>query len=165
MDLKIIIKTKEPKIVAHYKEFIKNNAARRDSGLDIPMPNSACINRGEKGVLVPLGVHIFGFRNGAPAPFVLCPRSSMPLKTPLRLANSIGIIDMGYRGELKAVVDHCGSSQGHEENSDVYHYNVGDRLFQVISPTLEPPNSIEIIEDGENYITARNECGFGSTGV
>ena len=37
-------------------------------------------------------------------PYLLMPRSSIA-KTPLRLCNSIGLIDGGYRGEIMAVVD------------------------------------------------------------
>ena len=37
--------------------------------------------------------------------YYLYPRSSVSTKTPLRLANSVGIIDSGYRGNIKAVFD------------------------------------------------------------
>ena len=53
-------------------------------------------------------------------------RSSCGSKTPLRLANSIELIDSGYRGELIAIVDNLGST-------DV-HINQGDRLFQLVAP-------------------------------
>ena len=39
-----------------------------------------------------------------PTSYMLVPRSSIS-KTPLRMANSIGIIDAGYRGEIMAAVD------------------------------------------------------------
>jgi dUTP pyrophosphatase len=37
-------------------------------------------------------------------PYLLIPRSSIS-KTPLRMSNSIGLIDAGYRGEIMASVD------------------------------------------------------------
>ena len=40
-----------------------------------------------------------------PLPFMLLPRSSMGSNTPLRLSNSIGVIDSGYRGHIIACVD------------------------------------------------------------
>ena len=41
----------------------------------------------------------------SPVAFYLYPRSSTGTKTPLRLANSVGIIDSGYRGPLIAAFD------------------------------------------------------------
>ena len=51
------------------------------------------------------------------------PRSSIS-KTPLRLANSIGLIDGGYRGEIMACCD----------NIKDYEYTIekGQRLFQLL---------------------------------
>ena len=85
--------------------------------------------------------------------FFLCPRSSCGSKTPLRLSNSLGIIDAGYRGNLIAFVD----------NADYKDYNIkkNDRLFQILAPTLLPIK-IEIV-DCLN-ITQRGIKGFGSTG-
>ena len=40
-----------------------------------------------------------------PVGYYMYPRSSTGSKTPLRLANSVGIIDSGYRGPLMAVLD------------------------------------------------------------
>ena len=48
-------------------------------------------------------------------------RSSIS-KTPLRLANSVGIIDAGYRGNLMAAVDNTGDAP--------YTIEAGQRLFQ-----------------------------------
>ena len=42
--------------------------------------------------------------DGTPQGFSLLPRSSI-VKTPLRLSNSVGVIDRGYRGQVTAVVD------------------------------------------------------------
>ena len=160
MDLKIVLTTTNENIKQHYLSFINKNSERGDSGLDLPMVSSGSIQSGEKAVLMPLGVKIFAFRNGMSVPYYLCPRSSLPLKAPLRLANSIGVIDAGYRGELKAIVDHVG-----ETTDAAFHYKVGDRFFQVVSPTLEPHKSIELVDDIESYRTERNEGGFGSTGT
>ena len=66
---------------------------------------------------MPLGVHCSvlkttslsypkgeNFTTLEPCSFLLLPRSSIS-KTPLRLSNSVGLIDAGYRGELQAPVD------------------------------------------------------------
>ena len=84
--------------------------------------------------------------------YFLLPRSSIS-KTPLRMSNSIGLIDGGYRGEIMAMCD----------NIKTYKHNVkkGDRLFQIVSADLSPIN-YKIVKSLSN--TSRGEGGFGSTG-
>ena len=81
------------------------------------------------------------------------PRSSIP-KTPLRLSNSIGLIDAGYRGELQAPLDNIS-----DEN---YLVKAGTRLFQIVNPDLSTFSSINIVDKLSE--TDRGEGGFGSTG-
>ena len=86
--------------------------------------------------------------------YYLYPRSSIS-KTPLRLANSVGIIDNGYRGTLKCAVDN---------NSDKdFIIKKGERYFQVCHPLLLPMK-INIV-NSVNMKTERGEGGFGSTGL
>ena len=80
------------------------------------------------------------------------PRSSIA-KTPLRLCNSIGLIDAGYRGEIKAVVDNI--------KSELYIVEKGQRLFQLVAMDGSPINFQLVDELTE---TTRGEDGFGSTG-
>jgi dUTP pyrophosphatase len=57
--------------------------------------------------------------NGNPLPYYLYPRSSIS-KTPFRLANQVGIIDSGYRGNLIAKVDCiCGEAYEHEDSATI----------------------------------------------
>jgi dUTP pyrophosphatase len=86
--------------------------------------------------------------------YYLYPRSSMGARTPLRLSNSVGIIDAGYRGEIKAIVDNVDMEQD-------YSIRAGSRLFQLCSPVLGPI-SFEMTNTLSD--TARGEGGFGSTG-
>ena len=93
----------------------------------------------------------------SPVGYYLYLRSSTGTKTPLRLANSVGIIDSGYRGNIIAAFD----------NKNVDNYNVieGDRLVQICPPNLSYPLIINIVENEENLgITNRGDGGFGSTG-
>ncbi len=87
--------------------------------------------------------------------YFLFPRSSIS-KTPLRMSNSIGLIDAGYRGELIGVVDNISDQD--------YTVKEGDRLFQIVNSNLEP--FFEIMENEECDIdeTDRGSGGFGSTG-
>jgi hypothetical protein len=67
--------------------------------------------------------------------YMLVPRSSI-VKTPLRLANSIGIIDSGYRGNIMACVDNI-DTLVEDEELEYYQIKQGDRLFQIVHPSLE----------------------------
>ena len=86
--------------------------------------------------------------------FYMYPRSSLS-KTKLRLANSVGIIDSGYRGNLIGMFDVLG-----KVNITSY-----DRLLQICSPYL-CPIYVEIVETKEDLgvKTDRGTGGFGSTG-
>jgi dUTP pyrophosphatase len=86
--------------------------------------------------------------------YYLYPRSSIS-KTKLRLANSVGIIDAGYRGNLIAAFDSLGGES----------VNKFDRLVQICGPNL-CPIVVKIVEDIKDLsqITERGEGGFGSTG-
>ena len=102
-----------------------------------------------------------------PCGFYLYPRSSMGTKTPLQMANSVGIIDMGYRGNLGGCVRYNYTSKDiasfiENPNRQIY-FNVecGSRLFQICSPTLEP-FKVELVDELDT--TNRGEGGFGSTG-
>ena len=84
--------------------------------------------------------------------YYLFPRSSIS-KTPLRMSNSIGLIDGGYRGEIIAMCD----------NIKTYKYTVekGQRLFQLVAIDSSPI-SYEIVSSLSD--TTRGSGGFGSTG-
>jgi dUTPase len=104
-----------------------------------------------------------------PCGFYLYPRSSIS-KTRMRLANSVGIIDAGYRGDLIAAVDTIGLFG----SADIWHIwketlspiKKYDRYFQVCAPDLSP-FLVHIVEtEGDlSPPTDRGHGGFGSTGV
>jgi dUTP pyrophosphatase len=85
--------------------------------------------------------------------YYLFPRSSIS-KTPLRMANSIGLIDGGYRGEIMAVCDNI--------KSEAYTAKKGQRLFQLVA-TDSSPIQYELVDNLE--MTTRGSGGFGSTGM
>jgi len=92
-----------------------------------------------------------------PVGYYLYPRSSTGTKTPLRLANSVGIIDSGYRGHIIAVFDNW---------TDVnYTIEPYQRLAQICPPNLTYPIYVELVDSVEGLgLTKRGEEGFGSTG-
>ena len=84
--------------------------------------------------------------------YYLMPRSSIS-KTPLRMSNSIGLIDGGYRGEIMASCDNI---------KDIsYSVSRGQRLFQLVAFDSSP---IKYTLTEELSDTSRGEGGFGSTG-
>ena len=99
-----------------------------------------------------------------PVGYYLYPRSSI-VKTPFRMANSVGIIDAGYRGEVMAVVDNIDSANNDLKACLSRYALPMSRLFQICAPTLEP-FMVRIVEhEDELGITERGCGGFGSTGV
>ena len=92
------------------------------------------------------------FRN----PFYIVPRSSIG-KTPLSLANSVGIIDRGYNGTLKVAVRNFSNIS--------YSVKRGTSLFQVIHHRMEPMG-VHVVSDHFLFAdTVRGEGCFGSTGA
>ena len=90
--------------------------------------------------------------------YYMYPRSSLS-KTPLRLANSVGIIDSGYRGHLIGMLDVINTQ------NQCYYGKAYDRYFQVCAPGLTPI-LVEIVESKDDLgtETERGDNGFGSTG-
>ncbi len=82
----------------------------------------------------------------------MLPRSSIS-RTPLRLANSVGLIDAGYRGPVMAAVD------------GVYSVGENERLFQLASPDLLPWDEVRVVSEIPGGPTLRGTGGFGSTGL
>ena len=85
---------------------------------------------------------------------MIFPRSSIGAKTTLRLSNSVGIIDSGYRGELGVLFDN--TSNGYVD------IHKGDRIAQLlVMPSYRfQPKVVDILEDSD-----RGAGGFGSTGA
>jgi dUTP pyrophosphatase len=94
---------------------------------------------------------------------LLFPRSSIS-KSSLSLANSVGVIDSGYRGEicLRFKVDTGLVDDATEQGGQPAGYDKGDKIGQLVIvpyPTIEPEFSTDLSE------TERGEGGFGSTDV
>lgn len=100
---------------------------------------------------------------------LLFPRSSNS-KTDLRLTNSVGVLDSGYRGEVmfKYRNDSFGTMNPMLKNSLANgeigfsgEYEAGDRVGQLI---ILPYPKIELVEVEELSETERGEGGYGSSG-
>lgn len=82
---------------------------------------------------------------------LLFPRSSIS-KTQMRLSNSVGVIDAGYRGNIIAKF----------KPGDGPEYEVGDRVCQVL---ILPRPPCTFLESDTLSTSDRGSGGFGSTGV
>jgi dUTP pyrophosphatase len=90
---------------------------------------------------------------------LLFARSSIS-KTVHILANHVGVIDSGYRGEIKLRFKNPVLSF---RNQEIFpQYNVGDKIGQLV---IIPYPQIELVEVEELSTSERMEGGFGSTGV
>ena len=105
-----------------------------------------------------------GHVNGKYTGYYMYPRSSLS-KTRLRLANSVGIIDSGYRGNLIGMFDCFSAGKGSLCETE-YDYIVKpfEKLVQICAPDLRPI-FVELVETEEELSSAtlRGEGGFGST--
>ena len=79
------------------------------------------------------------------------PRSSVSKKENFYLKNSVGVIDSGYRGEIKLRFNQSDS-----------HYQAGEKVGQLI---IIPYPTIYLEQVEELSSTERGEGGFGSTGI
>jgi len=85
--------------------------------------------------------------------FVL-PRSGLASKHGVTCINSPGLVDAGYRGELKVALVNL--------DPDVdYHVKKGDRVAQLV---IMPVASVFFVATDELPVASRGIGGFGSTG-
>ena len=151
-------------------EFYKNHSTFNpgDSGVDLFVLEDIEFMPGETK-LIDLGIQTEVKSRKANHSYYLFPRSSIS-KTPLRLANSVGIIDAGYRGNLKAAFTFVPTFQdlnrilsvGSLDCFPPYKVEKGSRLVQICSNDLEPFSKIKLVKSLSE--TERGEGGFGSTG-
>ena len=121
-----------------------------DSGFDILTPNNIEIRYG-KTIKIDFGIKCSMFDLNVPCAYYMYPRSSLS-KTRLRLANNVGIIDSGYRGNLLGFFD-CMPYQSIDQVDTglidaSYDYNVvkHQRLLQICANDLQP-FKINIVDD------------------
>jgi dUTPase len=166
-----LVKIYTEKIAAHNKKVAES--AYPDSGFDLLIPYDVSSHEfgytdnrvSQVTFRTPLGVKCaMSVSATTPTGYYLYPRSSI-VKTPFRMANSVGIIDAGYRGEIMAVVDNIDSVSNDMKTCLERYMPPLSRVFQICAPSLEP-FFVRIVEhECELGVTERGSGGFGSTGV
>lgn len=125
-------------------------AREDDAGLDLRAAHDAALEPGGRA-LVGTGVAVAipaGF-----AGFVL-PRSGLALSQGVTVLNAPGLVDAGYRGELKVLLINHGAAP--------VAVRRGDRIAQLVLQRVERAQPIEVVE---LPASERGAGGFGSTGV
>ena len=81
------------------------------------------------------------------------PRSGLAFKHGIMVVNSPGLIDAGYRGEVRVCLFNSGAES--------FEVNVGERIAQLVVQKVEEPGFVEAYGLSD---TRRDEGGFGSSG-
>ena len=140
--LQVKVKKLDPKAV------IPSYAKPGDAGLDLTAVSKEW---DEKNGVVVIGTGLaFEIPEGHVG--LIVPRSSI-YKTPLMLANSIGVIDSGYRGEVKFMFRPVDRAR--------QNYEIGDRIGQII---IIPYPRVAFTEVSELPSSDRGVASFGSSG-
>lgn len=163
MELKIYVDSQDIELLNKYKSAIESHNKKLlenkyyfDAGFDLYLPQDykfiELTNKVDHNIICSAKIYTDNgkiYNTG----YYLYPRSSIS-KTKLRLANSTGIIDAGYRGHIIGMFDLINS-----DNETVTKF---DRLLQICAPNLGPI-FVSLVEE-LNVSTQRGSGGFGSTG-
>lgn len=121
-----------------------------DAGADLIASSDALIEAG-KWALVNTNISL-ALPDGTVG--MVCPRSGLAAKFAVTVLNAPGIVDSGYRGEVKVALINLGT--------EAYQVRAGDRIAQlVIVPFLHG----DFISTGKLPQTNRGSGGFGSSGI
>lgn len=140
-------------LTPHTQYYTVTKGYNDDCGFDVFTPKSITIPAKAISFKINFEIRANMVYNDSNVGYMLVPRSSTGSKTPLRLSNSVGIIDPSYRGDLMAFVDNI-SSKDHT-------IEMGSRIIQLVAFNGLPirGNIVNKLDD-----TKRGTDGFGSTG-
>jgi dUTP pyrophosphatase len=131
--------------------ILPTRAHAGDAGLDLYTCESAHIGPGERwGVGTGVAVEIPEGHAG-----LVLPRSGIAREHGITLVNSPGLIDSGYRGELRVLLLNT-------DPAETFRVEPGDRIAQLVVIRAEQLEFDEVAELDE---TVRAGGGFGSTGI
>ena len=122
-----------------------------DAGLDLYSLDAVHLEPGERAsVSTGIAVEIPDGQAG-----LVLPRSGLAARHGITLVNAPGLIDSGYRGELRVLLLNTDRKQ-------TFSLEAGDRIAQLVLVEIRAPVPIEVQELGRSD---RGEGGFGSTGA
>jgi dUTP pyrophosphatase len=138
--------------VAKLKEnaVLPTRAHEGDAGLDLHSCEEAHIGPGERwGIGTGVAVEIPAGHAG-----LVLPRSGLARDHGISLVNAPGLIDAGYRGEVRVLLLN-------NDPADIFRVSPGDRIAQLVLVPIALAEPLEAVGLAES---ARGEGGFGSSG-
>lgn len=122
-----------------------------DAGYDLCAVEAATLQPGERrtiatGIAIELPARHAG---------LVLPRSGLAARHGISVVNAPGLIDAGYRGELKVLLLNT-------DRAESFDVAPGDRIAQLVVVAVAAP---QIVEADALAATERGEGGFGSSGV
>ena len=133
----------------HEDAVLPAQAYDGDAGLDLAACEEVVLEPGQRAV-VPTGIAL-AIPEGY-AGFVQ-PRSGLAARHGNALVNSPGLIDSGYRGEIRVVLLNT-------DAAEAFHVRPGMRIAQLV---VAPVASVRLVEGGELATSERGARGFGSS--
>jgi len=130
--------------------IVPTRAYEGDAGLDLYAAHAAKLAPGERASI---GTGIAVAIPAGHAGLVL-PRSGLALRHGIALVNAPGLIDEGYRGELRVLLLNT-------DREDAFEVAAGDRIAQLV---LVAVASVDVVEVAQLGVSAREGRGFGSSG-
>ncbi len=121
-----------------------------DAGLDLRASEDVELAPGKRA-MVPTGLAI-ALPEGY-AGFVQ-PRSGLAAREGLSIVNTPGLVDSGYRGELKIIAINT-------DDEHAIHIKRGERIAQLV---IQEVPVVHLVEVDELEASERGAAGFGSTG-
>ena len=129
---------------------LPTRAYQGDAGLDLYALEPVELGPGERAsVRTGIAVEIANGHAG-----LVLPRSGLAERHGIALVNAPGLIDAGYRGELKVLLLNTDRATG-------YRVECGERIAQLVVVRVEAP---EVTEVNELALSERGAGGFGSSG-
>ncbi len=122
-----------------------------DAGYDLCALHAATLAPGDRAMLrTGIAIELPSGHAG-----LVLPRSGLAARHGIALVNAPGLIDAGYRGELKVLLLNT-------DRTERFEIAPGDRIAQLVIVAVATP---QIVEADALAATPRGEGGFGSSGV
>jgi dUTP pyrophosphatase len=132
------------------RALLPTQAHEHDAGLDLHAIDEVRLEPGERAVVrTGIAVEIPPGQAG-----LVLPRSGLAHRHGIALVNAPGLIDSGYRGELKVLLLNT-------DRSRPFAVSPGDRIAQLVLVAVHSP---EVVEVQELALSERGPGGFGSSG-
>ncbi len=121
-----------------------------DAGLDLYALDDGMLGPGERAsIRTGVAVAIPDGQAG-----LVLPRSGLAVRHGIAIVNAPGLIDSGYRGEIRVLLLNT-------DRAASFAFSSGERIAQLVLVRIETP---EVVEVDELATSERGAGGFGSSG-